>query len=117
MAYATDADLLARVADAAAVDVAIRTLALADAQNRLDDDVIEAKTPEAHCYLAAHLIAIRTGELGGESPPVSSKKAGEIAITFAVGTPGSAADLSRTKWGRELLLLLDTVAVFPVAVL
>lgn len=116
MAYATDADLTGRVAEAAAVDVAVRTLALDDAQKRLDDSVIGALTVEAHVYLAAHLIAVRTGALGGDSPPVSSKRAGEIAVSYAVGAPGTAWDLSRTKWGRELQSLMSGVAVFPVAV-
>lgn len=117
MAYATDADLILRIPGASSVDPAVRSAALSDAQNRIDDAMLLDRSVEGHCYVAAHIIAVRTGDLGGESPAVTSKKAAEISITYAAGAAASVEDLSRTKWGREYMTLLQTVAVYPVAIL
>lgn len=97
MAYATDADLLARVPPAADVDPAYRAVALADAALLVTDD-FDAIVP-AHAYLAAHLLASNpdTG-MPASGGPVSSAKAGEIAATFAVAP--AADDLASTHWGR-----------------
>lgn len=99
MAYATDADLLARVPPAADVDPAQRAIALEDAAFLVTDD-FDAIVP-AHVYLAAHLLAVRLPDWeggGGESGPVTSARAGEIAATFA--SMAAESDLDSTRWGR-----------------
>lgn len=116
MAYATDSDLILRVTGAAALDPATRALALSDAMQRLDDTAYGNRAVEAHVYLAAHLLALWTGSLGGASAgPVTSLRAGDIAATFA--TPGgSADDLARTQWGRAFLEIDRRVVGYPLAV-
>lgn len=100
-AYATDADLTGRITDAAAVDSAVRALALADAAERIDSRNFGVLLLQAHVYLTAHLIACRTGALGGASPAgaVTSMSAGSISI--GMSAPAAENNYSATKWGQE----------------
>lgn len=118
MPYASDQDLTDRIDGALEVDPALRSIALTDASKRIDDQVFGGQSVQAHCYLAAHLLALRHGVLGGESPTVTSLKAGEIAATFAspAGSTGGDSDLGRTKWGREFRTISDSLCTIPIMV-
>lgn len=116
MAYASDSDLLARVPGAARIAARTRAAALSDAEALIDDEVYGAKAVAAHVYRAAHLLAHWTGKLGGiSSGPVTSRKGGEGAVTYAA--PMAAAgegNLRSTKWGLLFLELQCGVVGVPV---
>ena len=101
--YATAAFLTARVTAAAALDVADVQRALDDSRSMISLAAYSTRADLAHAYYAAHLLTLRYPAAigGGESGPVTSKRAGEIAVTFAsVASAGDTADPSRTYWGR-----------------
>lgn len=115
MAYASDSDLLARVPAAAEIAGATRAAALSDAEALIDDEVFGAKAISAHVYRAAHLLAHWTDKLGGTSGPVTSRKGGEGAVTYAVPvTVAGEGNLYSTKWGRLFLELQSGVPGVPV---
>ena len=108
--YATDEDLLAYIPELSAIDVALRTLALEDAEQMIDDRWFGDKTRRAHVLLTAHHLAVLTGDasLGGETGPVASMSAGSISASFAVTAP-DAGDTGSTRFGRLYLEILKTV--------
>ena len=104
MAYATDADLVERYPTAAAVSATLRGYALDDAEAEIDDDLFGDKTVRAHCLLAMHYLQ-RDGLIaGGEDGPVTSRRMGELAISY--GAPGETGPHGSTRWGR----LFDEIA-------
>lgn len=106
--YATDADLLLYAPDVSAVSSTLRALALDDAEQMVDYRWFGTKTRRAHAMLALHYIALTYGELGGETGTVSSRKAGDIAVTYAT-TPSEDTQLASTKWGRLYLEIRRSV--------
>jgi hypothetical protein len=108
--YATDADLLLRIPAASAVAVALRTVALADAETLIDDRSYADRAVPAHVYLAAHLLALQPDSaLGGEGGAVTSIKAGEIQTSFSAPSFDVGETLSLTKYGRAYIMIRDTV--------
>lgn len=102
MAYATDADLLARIPAMADVASAQRAFALADAALLIDDSLFGDTAVPAHVYLTAHLLASTPGSgFASSAGPVTSARAGEIAATFAA--MAVTDDLQSTEWGRLFL--------------
>lgn len=71
----------------------------------------------AHSLLAAHMIAVHPGvSVPGATPAVTSRKAGELATTYAA--PAAVPDdseLNRTPYGRNYLTLRAGVFVGPIA--
>jgi hypothetical protein len=105
--YATDADLLARVPAASAIDAAIRAVALEDAQPMISLSVYGAHATRAHTYYAAHLLSVMYPSTfgGGEGGPITGKSAGEISVSMADVSvaPTTEAAPSSTYWGRRFL--------------
>ena len=102
MTYATDADLTDRFADASLASVGARALALTDAMAEIDDRVYGATTVRAHSLLAMHYLGA-SGLLGAGASAgmVTSRKAGDIATTYAVGASSGSGPHASTQWGRE----------------
>lgn len=115
VAYATDADLLAWIPDASAIPAGQRALALTYAAARIDLDSYSDQATIAHILLAAHLLAVSTGSLGGEGGQVTSKSAGEISIGYAAA-PLAPEGLSTTRWGREFTAITRTAIHAPLAI-
>lgn len=110
---ATLAQIRARVpgTDVLADDVV--QAALDDAAALIDDKVFGARTISAHCFLAAHYLAVRTGSLGGEAGQVTAVRAGETSASFAAA--GNTSErLASTKWGRLYLSIAETVSSMPI---
>lgn len=119
MAYASDADLTARIPATEAVDVAVRALALADAAEMIDDTMFAGRTVRAQCFLAAHYLALNPDSgmpSGGEGGIVSARSAGAISVSYAVPTIPAGWDpsLASTSYGRQFLQIASTVASAPV---
>jgi hypothetical protein len=95
---------------------------LAAAARRLDPSAWGAVYVDALIYLAAHLLlrSPASGSGGANvdaSGPVTSKRAGDLAVTYAAsavaGGSGGAnidRDLAETHYGRQFLALRDTRA-------
>lgn len=107
MAYATAADLTARHA-AAVVGVAesVLQLALDDAEEEIDDRLFGRRTVRAHCLLALHILQSDGVIAGGEDGAVTSRKLGEIAVSYAAPGEEVEGPHSHTRWGR----LFDRIA-------
>lgn len=102
MAYATDADLLARIPSMADVGATQRAFALADAALLIDDALFGDTAVPAHVYLTAHLLASTPGSgFGSSAGPVTAASAGEISATF--NAMAVTTDLQSTEWGRMFL--------------
>lgn len=116
MPYASDANLTARVPEAAAIDAADRAIALSDAEAWIDDVVYDEFCLQAHVYLAAHLLASRfpADMPGAGAGTLSSMSAGEISATYAVAAPApDESDVSSSRWGRMFLAVSKRVASLP----
>lgn len=116
--YATDADLLERIPDAASVDAALRANALSDAAVEIDRDLFGDLTLRAHVALAAHFLAVDHGVLGGTgTATVASRSAGEISVSYAVAAPADGEQgYDTTKWGREFTRILRKVPHWLITV-
>ena len=81
------------------------TYALEDAEPMIDLDAYGLRSELAHAFYAAHLLAVRfPSQMGGESGPVTSKRAGEISVGFGATTAAMSEDRpSTTRWGRMYL--------------
>jgi hypothetical protein len=116
MSYATDADLTTRVPASSAVALALRTVALADAEAMIDDDQFGDRTVRAHVMLAAHYLALLPGSgmTTGEGGLATSKSAGEISASYATLVPaGWDPLLATTLYGRMFLQILSTIVSYP----
>jgi hypothetical protein len=105
--YAAVADFTARIPDAASLGSPTIQVALDDAESWIDLRAFGRKSLQAHVLLAAHLLAIRTGALGGAAGPVTSMRAGEIGATFAA--PISTSALATTRWGAEFSAIVRSL--------
>lgn len=100
MSYASDSDLTARHPEAAAVDATLRGYALADAALVMDDEVFPASV-RAHCLLTMHFLALNPSSgISSSAGPVTSRRAGEIAVTYGSSAASSEGPHSETEYGR-----------------
>jgi len=120
VSYATDAEFLLRVSAVSVVSAPRRALALEDAAAMIDDAQWGLRTARAQCFLAAHYLQLdpSSGLSGGEGGIVSSRSAGEIAVSYAVPPVPAGWDpsLVTTSYGRQFLSILDTIMSYPEAV-
>lgn len=70
---------------------------------------------DAHYYLAAHLLAVDIAGATGISGAVTTKKVGDIQVSFAAGStaPSATAALLTTSYGRQFLSILSSLALTP----
>lgn len=111
--YATDVDLLARISAASAATADQRALALEDATAAIDLVAYGAQAVRAHCFLAAHYLAIGGFIAGGGSGVVASHAAGAISASYAVGPGPSDPFLASTQYGREFLRIRSSLVGQP----
>jgi hypothetical protein len=112
MPYATDDDLTTRHAAALTASLALRTVALADAEQEIDADAVGGMTVKAHCLLAMYELTVNPDSplYAAESAPVLSRSAGEISVSYAapadeiVGGPHSD-----NRYGRRFDALMAKV--------
>jgi hypothetical protein len=114
MAYASDADLTARVpSTATGATAAQRALALSDAEAMISDELFADRTIRAQCFLAAHYLALNPATTvgSGEGGIVASRAAGAISVSYAVPTIPAGWDpsLASTSFGRAFLSIASTV--------
>lgn len=76
------------------------------AQRQVNLSVFGSRASDAHTYLAAHFLTT-SGSLSGTGN-VSSKRIGDIAVSYAVATPTNA-ELGSTSWGLMYLHLMKSV--------
>lgn len=119
-AYVDLAGFLARVpAVFGDLDADAVAVALEDAQEFVSVTIYGRKTPLAHTYYTAHLLASRFPEelasAGGSLAPgpVTSMRAGEISATFAVAA-SSESSLASTIWGKKFLEIAVPVELLAV---
>ena len=67
------------------------------------------KTKLTRIYLAAHMATAGAGASTGDDGPITSKKEGDVAITYAVPTTANAPDA--TAYGNMYLRLINTSAL------
>lgn len=115
MAYATDADLLARIPAAAALTADQRATALLDTMYEISDRVLGGSTVLAHCLLAAHRLQLAGLIAGGESGLVTSRSAGEISVGYAAPAGGSAGPHGSTRYGRQFDELIRKFGHYALA--
>lgn len=101
MAYATDADLVARISATSTVPAATRALALADAEEQIDDRVFGGMTVLAHVLLAAHLLQENGDVPGGSGGIVTARSAGEISVSYAAPAEAAVGLHATTAYGRR----------------
>lgn len=107
---ATRADLIARASEFTATPVATVDLALADALLQINATNWGSKADLGQIYLAAHLLKTWELQSAAASGPVSSRKDGDLAETYAVITaPLSDAALQSTVWGSLYLEIRSTI--------
>jgi hypothetical protein len=120
MPYASDSDLTTRIPATLTASSTQRGLALADAEALIDDVVFGDITVRAQCLLAAHFLALdpSSGMVGGEGGIVSSRSAGEIAVSYAVPTipEGWDPSFASTTYGRQFLGIASRVGHSMIAV-
>ena len=79
-------------------------------ESRTSSTFFGANRPEAVAYRAAHMadLAASAAVSSGASGPISSKKEGDLAVSFGTssGSKGDSAYLSQTSYGRMLLDLM-----------
>lgn len=97
--YATDSDLTTRLPETAAVDSALRAIALDDAEAEIDLDSYGAKAIRAHCYLAAHYL-VSDGSLADRGRTGTSLRLDTLGATFAQ-TQGSDGPHGSTGYGQR----------------
>jgi len=117
-AYATATDVTARIADASGVDAAIMSVALDDAAAEISLEAYGERALQAHVFLTAHLIACRTGGLGGlgGGGPISAKSfGGGMSVSYAAAVPMDPSTLAQTVWGREYMRIRDSIIAYPMA--
>lgn len=101
MAYASPADLIARVPAAAAASSDQIAAALIDSTYEIDDRVFGSMALRAHCLLAAHYLQLSGAITGGESTAVVSRSAGEISVSYASPSEAATGTHSQTSYGRQ----------------
>lgn len=87
-------------------DASGRSLLLEIAESRTSSTFFGANRPEAVAYMAAHLLdmAASADVSSGAGGPITSKKEGDLSLSFAQGGSGAAGDtLSQTPYGRMLM--------------
>lgn len=90
-------------------DVSGRSVLLGQAESRTSSTFFGANRPDAVAYMAAHLLDMSASAAvsSGASGPISSKKEGDLAVSFASsGSSSSASGLSQTRYGQMLLDLM-----------
>jgi len=79
-------------------------------ESRTSSTFFGANRPEAVADRAAHMadLAASAAVSSGASGPISSKKEGDLAVSFGTssGSKGDSAYLSQTSYGRMLLDLM-----------
>lgn len=79
-------------------------------ESRTSSTFFGANRPEAVAYRAAHMadLAASAAVSSGASGPISSKKEGDLAVSFgsSTGSKGDSAYLAQTAYGRMLLDLM-----------
>lgn len=118
MAYASDSDLTTRIPATLAASSDLRLLALADAEEEIDDLRFAGRAVRAHCLLAAHILAMNpeSGVSGGAAGVVQSQAAGEISVSYAVGADAVGGLHSETVYGREFDRICAGIIGVPEAV-
>lgn len=90
-------------------DASGRSLFLERAESRTSSTFFGSNRPDAVAYMAAHFLdmAATAATASGASGPISSKKEGDLAVSFASsGSQGSSSGLGQTSYGRMLLDLM-----------
>ena len=96
--------------------IASRDEYIALATLRVNRTLFGTKADWATALMAAHIITLSTGTVfsGGGSGVVSSKREGDLAITYAVNVSGmgTSNDLNLTWYGKQFLALGKTNTPF-----
>ena len=90
-------------------DVTGRQTSIDLAESRTSSTFFGQNRPEAVALRAAHSLDLATNAaaLSGGAGPMSSKKEGDLAVSFSSASGNSAsAGLSETSYGRQLLDLM-----------
>ncbi len=90
-------------------DVAGRQVLLGQAESRTSSTFFGANRPDAVAYMAAHFLdmAASASTSSGAGGPITSKKEGDLAVSFGSGSSNAqASGLSRTSYGQMLLDLM-----------
>lgn len=113
---ATRADLRARLTEFAATADATVDLALADALSQINaTNWGETKSFLGQIYLAGHLLSLWSLASGAPGGPVSSRRDGDLAESYAIGSSLASDVLASTPYGRMYVDLRSSV--FSVRVL
>ena len=99
-----------RVPSVEALADAVVQAALDDAATLLDEGQLDERGESAHVYRAAHILA-RRGLIAPDTP-VTSRRAGEIAVAMAIRARDET--LAETRWGVLFLEIMETVTAPPV---
>lgn len=85
------------------------------AERRLNTSLLvdSDRQDDAHYYLAAHLYALEQMGVEGSSGPITSKRVGDIAVSYASGSSMSRSSLQSTVYGRHFYDLMKTTAPTP----
>jgi len=81
---------------------------LATAVRMVNVDCFGEKTCDATAYLALHFMSTVTLGIAGGGSPLTSRRIGEIAESFAIATPTDPS-YGSTQWGRMYLMICESV--------
>jgi hypothetical protein len=76
-----------------------------------DDDLKD----DAHYYLAAHIYTVEQSGVEGTAGPVTSKRVGDVAITYGGGGTSNNSLLS-TVYGQQFVTIMRTQSLSPIVV-
>lgn len=97
---ATVADFRALFAEFVAVPDTRVDLALDQALRRINAVAWGARADDGQLWLAAHLLAVSVGGSAGAAGPVTSKKVGDVSISFGNTSLGVIGSNSITNYGQ-----------------
>lgn len=108
-------DVVNHAAELSTVDATVQTEILAYVnsviQVALIDNEAGPKTKLVRIYLAAHFATANASASSGTGGTISSKKEGDVAVTYAVPSSATAGTPDATAYGSMYLRLIGTTAL------
>lgn len=126
MAYASYAEFIAFLPEFATLTQAFVELWLEETKNEIDS-AIRKRQHLAHVYLTAHRLALTpagkaaAGSSAVAQGPITSKKAGDLTITYATtggsGSSGgsSSSGFGATSYGQQYEALRSSIVIPGIA--
>lgn len=84
---------------------------IATAETLVNRDLFETRADLAVAYMTAHLITVNISQGGAGGGEISSKREGDLSISYAVSSNGGN-NLNSTGFGKQFIMLSKSTTVF-----